>query len=283
MTKPVLSVVIPCLGRERELRRAVLSVLDQQVALEVIVVDDATPTPIALDGLDGPVSIVRLAANQGAAAARNAGVAAARADWIAFLDSDDAWPQGALAPRLRAAFDSPRPETRIWTAAFVDVWPNGRRRTRRPRVANIAEDFAAGCWTCPGSTALFARSAWAASGGQDPALRRQEDYEWLLRWALGGGQVAVYPGIGAEISRGGRGQPTDVVGACAHIRARHGALPAPWRRRMESYLNLELGVAFLHHGQWVEGSAALARSWGQHPRLQASLERFWAQSQRADE
>lgn len=274
--KPSLSVIIPTFERPAETRRAVESVLAQDVDLEVIVVDDGSRVPFTIDDRAAPPITVRIPENMGPAKARNLGVQEARADWIAFLDSDDVWPTGSLKPRFEAArSDEESAGTTIWTAGFVDVFSNDVRRLRMPRDSAGLLDFASGCWTCPGSTALMRRDAWLRSGGQDESLRRLEDYEWLLRWGAGGGRVVAYGGVGAEITRGGRARAATIDAAAAAIRARHAHQPEPVRRRMESYLLLEAGAARLHAGAYVSGFGALARSWVLRPRLRAALEPFW--------
>ncbi len=273
-----LSVIIPTFQRPAATIRAVESALAQNVDLEVLVVDDGSRAPFTLGPGFAHVKIIRLAENMGAAYARNRGVQAAQGDWFAFLDSDDVWPAGSLKPRFEAARNSEEnAETTIWTAGFVDVFPNrAERRVRAPRDSASLLDFASGCWTCPGSTALMSRRAWLRSGGQDETLRRLEDYEWLLRWGAGGGRVVAHRGVGAEITRGGRASVALIDAAAARIRALHPDLPKAAQRRMESYLSLEAGAARLHAGAYASGLGALARSWALRPRLRAALEPFWA-------
>ncbi len=85
--------------------RAIDSVLDQAGAeLEVIVVDDGstdgTPDLLA-ERYHGDGRVIYVAqAQRGVAAARNTGLARARGDLIAFLDSDDVWCPGKLALQL---------------------------------------------------------------------------------------------------------------------------------------------------------------------------------------
>lgn len=256
------------------LSRAVKSALAQDVNLEVVVVDDGSPDPIVV--AQERVKVLRLAANSGAAAARNAGVAAARAEWIAFLDSDDVWTPGSLRARLDTARGNGGEGPRIWVAGFADVWPDGRRTARVPRPSARLIDFASGCWTCPGSTALLTRSAWSVVGGQDENLRRLEDYDWLLRWALRGGAIAVHESIAAEITRGRRPSPQVIDAAANYIREKHQGLPAEALSRMNSYLALESAAARLGAGEIASGAAALMKSWLLHPRLQPALERFWS-------
>lgn len=275
MATPAISVVIPTYMRVEHTTRAVRSALAQDVDLEIVVVDDGSPAPIVLNVDDVRIQMIRLERNVGAAGARNAGVAVAKAQWIAFLDSDDVWTPQSLLARFDEARASGDASNTIWAAGFADVWPDGRRFVRIPKASARIADFVSGCWSCPGSTALFSREAWERSGGQDVALRRLEDYDWLIRWGKAGGRLAVYEGVAAEISRGRRALPIAIGEAEAHLRAAHSGLPGPLLRRMECYLQLELAASRFHEGDGVGGAFALARSWALHPRLQVALEPFW--------
>lgn len=92
---PAVSVVIPTYNRMKSLPRALESVLRQTFDdIEVIVVDDCSTdgTWDYLNAVRDPrLRIVRHEVNRGAGAARNTGFRAARADLIAFQDSDDEW------------------------------------------------------------------------------------------------------------------------------------------------------------------------------------------------
>lgn len=89
-----LSVIIPVYKVENTLDRCVKSVLEQDVkGMEVILVDDGSPDgcPAICDRWaqrDGRVRVVHKA-NGGLSDARNAGIAVARDEYIAFVDSDD--------------------------------------------------------------------------------------------------------------------------------------------------------------------------------------------------
>jgi glycosyltransferase involved in cell wall biosynthesis len=90
---PLFSVVIPTFNRANLVRRAIASVLAQTIDdFEIIVVDDGSTddTGEVVQGFGDPrIRLLSLTRNQGAAAARNAGIAAARGELISLLDSDD--------------------------------------------------------------------------------------------------------------------------------------------------------------------------------------------------
>ncbi len=98
------SVVIPSYNRLNVLPRAVASVLaHDEPDFELIIVDDSTDA--TRDWLakltDRRVKVILPERRRGVSAARNLGIAAARAPVVAFLDSDDCY----LPQRLRRALD----------------------------------------------------------------------------------------------------------------------------------------------------------------------------------
>jgi glycosyltransferase involved in cell wall biosynthesis len=100
---PEVTVVIPTRNRWKLLeRRALRSALAQkEVRLEVVVVDDgsAEPAPRSTEH-DPRVRVVRHETSRGVAAARNTGIGAAGAPWVAFLDDDDLWAPRKLRRQL---------------------------------------------------------------------------------------------------------------------------------------------------------------------------------------
>jgi glycosyltransferase involved in cell wall biosynthesis len=84
-----------------------VSALRQEaVAAEVIIVDDGSRRPvdaILSDWALDRVRVIRHPSSMGQMAARNAGIAAARAPWIALLDDDDLWAPNKLRRQLDAA------------------------------------------------------------------------------------------------------------------------------------------------------------------------------------
>ena len=135
-----LSVVIPTYDRQALCERALRSALAQDVdGMEVIVVDDCSPSPFMLPAdcaSDPRIRVLRHDVNRGAGQARDTGVAASRAEWIAFLDSDDYWLPGTLAQRLdraERAFAASADPLVAYAAGFVlERKSSGRREPRIP-------------------------------------------------------------------------------------------------------------------------------------------------------
>ncbi|HXS99143.1 MAG TPA: glycosyltransferase family 2 protein [Elusimicrobiota bacterium] len=125
MSGPLFSVIIPTYNRAASAAAAVRSVLAQTDARwECLVVDDGSTdgTRAALSGFTDPrLRFFWNEKNRGQHACRNQALRAARAPWIAFLDSDDLFLPGRLAA-LAAAIES-RPGTGFWfTNAYVHRW-----------------------------------------------------------------------------------------------------------------------------------------------------------------
>lgn len=88
-----VSVVIPAHNDDGMIGRALASVAAQRPRLpaEVIVVDDSSTDGTASVAADLGASVIRHGRKQGAAAARNTGIAAATQPWVALLDTNDEW------------------------------------------------------------------------------------------------------------------------------------------------------------------------------------------------
>jgi glycosyltransferase involved in cell wall biosynthesis len=101
---PKVSVVIPTYKRPAIVLKCIETVLTQTFSdLEVIVVDDgsADDTGNVIAKAFGDRVRYYYQDNQGAAAARNKGIAEAHGEWIAFLDSDDEWERDKLEWQLK--------------------------------------------------------------------------------------------------------------------------------------------------------------------------------------
>lgn len=94
---PLVSVIIPCYNREKEIEISVNSVcLQTYKNIEIIIVDDYSSDNSVghikeLMKKDYRLQLVEHHTNKGGGAARNSGILKASGELIAFLDSDDEW------------------------------------------------------------------------------------------------------------------------------------------------------------------------------------------------
>lgn len=104
--RPLVSILVPTRDRAPRVVRTVRSALAQEgQAVEVVVVDDGSTdgTAEVLNDISGSVRVVRHETPAGVARARNAGIEAARGEWVAFLDDDDLWSPLKVARQLEVA------------------------------------------------------------------------------------------------------------------------------------------------------------------------------------
>lgn len=190
---PEISVVIATYNRRRSLPRAIDSVLAQEgVGFELIVVDDASrdDTRDYLATLCDPrLRVIALEHNAGPSGARNRGLDAARGEFVAFLDSDDAYRPGRLA--LPAAALRADPSLVCVLSSAVKFDRDVPREARIPDLTLTAPalQWALTCDLVPveASSITVRRAAAVAVGGFCPELRLTEDREFLIRLAAHGG------------------------------------------------------------------------------------------------
>jgi glycosyltransferase involved in cell wall biosynthesis len=116
-----IAVVIPTYNRADFIEATVESVLAQTLKpTQVIVVDDGSTDSTAevCSRLPRSVTYIR-AENKGVSAARNRGIAASTAEWIAFCDSDDLWHPEKLELQ-RAAMDATQADWSITDFGIID-------------------------------------------------------------------------------------------------------------------------------------------------------------------
>jgi len=202
LASPLVSVVIPAYDRAPTIVAAIESVLRQTwTDLELVVVDDGSTddTAAAAASVTDPrLRVVRLPANRGAAAARNAGAAQARGRWIAFQDSDDEWLPEKLARQL-ARLDA-HPEAvaaycGLLTVGALDAEAGGRTRLTyipapgtslvegRIQPMLLTHNFMST------QTVMVRRDVFLGLGGFDESLPAMEDWEFAIRLA-GAGEIA---------------------------------------------------------------------------------------------
>ena len=202
--RPVtVSVVIPTHDRGRVVVEAIESALAQtHPPLEVIVVDDGSTDDTAerVGRLrDARVRYLRRS-HAGVSAARNAGIAAATGDLVAFLDSDDLWKPDKVEAEITALARYPSAGgvfsdlEKVDGATFV---PSFMRRTRVFSRLLAERAYRDGLLLSARALSLcllqevpiktpaltVRRSALERVGGFNEAWTSSEDWEFLLRFA----------------------------------------------------------------------------------------------------
>lgn len=130
---PKVSVIIPVYNTAGHLARCLGSVCSQTLRdIEIICVDDgSTDSSAALlrewQARDGRVRLVETGKNRGSAAARNAGMAVARGEFLGFVDSDDYIDPDYYEKLTNAAEAS---SAEIARAAFLHIPPQLAAATR---------------------------------------------------------------------------------------------------------------------------------------------------------
>jgi glycosyltransferase involved in cell wall biosynthesis len=185
-----ISVVVPTYNRADMIGRALESIFAQSFAdIEVIVVDDGstdqTSAVVRALAADHQRSVhYSFQENRGCAAARNRGIELATGEFIAFLDSDDEWSQGAIESMV-ATLEASGADF-VYSPA-VEVRKDGSEYINYPVAAGSPQTFARehfiSCNTKNG-TVLFRTEAVTDVGGFDETLRHNEDSDMLQRLAI---------------------------------------------------------------------------------------------------
>jgi glycosyltransferase involved in cell wall biosynthesis len=210
---PVVSVVIPTFNRGLLLREAVRSVLAQSFRdFELIVADDGSTdgTPDFIRTIDDArVRCVPIAHSGSAAWVRNAGVARARGEWVAFLDSDDLWLPEKLERQLAALRANPRCAWSCTGVTFIDE--NGTAIRQRagstyvPVSGWVLEALITQTATASMTTLMVRRSLLDDIGGFDEALTFRQDYDLALRLAMRAELCALAEPLSCIREHAGRG------------------------------------------------------------------------------
>jgi len=178
-----ISVVIPTFNRLIYLERAIKSVLNQTISVnEIIIVDDGSD--------DGTSEFIHsnypnlkyiFQSNSGVSAARNTGIKAASSNWIAFLDSDDAWVTNKIQKQITELELNPE----MNFCHSNEIWiRNGReikqKNTHKKFGGFIFDKCLDKCRISP-STVICRKSLLIKLNGFDEDLAICEDYDLWLR------------------------------------------------------------------------------------------------------
>lgn len=239
----LVSVVIPTRGRLDLVARAVASVRAQtHPSLEILVVVDG-PDPATeqvLGAIDDPrLHPIPLPASVGAGEARNVGVRAAIGEWVAFLDDDDEWLPSKLERQLETILASGVAQPIGFCPIVIrSATGRGAWRSRPPEPGEhpseylfVRRSLRVGEGTI-GTSTIVTRRSLLLDVPFDPAVRRFQDADWILRASAAGATLVYCPErLSIWTAPGGRpsitaAHATDWRHALDWIRARRGLVTA---------------------------------------------------------
>ncbi len=223
---PTISVIIPTLGRWAMLEKAVRGARAQSgVAVQVVV---------AVDGADGAeidrvgflehddVVVVPLPQRRGAAAARNAALAAAEGEWVALLDDDDQWAPEKLAHLVAPARAA---DWAYASAMLVDPALRPLEVHSAPPPGELASAMLDHNPIPACASNLIVRTGLAREIGFDPELKHFADWDFAVNLIATGARGArCEPVLVAYVQHPGAMHVADLAGVereFEHLRRRH--------------------------------------------------------------
>jgi glycosyltransferase involved in cell wall biosynthesis len=220
---------MPAFRNEATIRASVDSVLAQtEGRLELIVVDDASPVPVAellADVRDPRLRVIRHARNRNTAAARNTALAAVRSPLVSQLDADDLWEPDYLET-IAPLFEDPRVGL-VYSNTHIIGHPDGLDDYIGDPTVHPLDLFPKLADACPvpAPTATMRTAAVRAAGGYSRWLWTASDYHLYAKLVAAGWRFAY------------------VDRQLAHYRWPAGASKSAAQRRVE-LAELQLWLAF---------------------------------------
>ena len=224
-----ISVVIPAYNCSSSIGRCLDSVLAQtRPADEIVIIDDGSSDGTAgiCEGYSREYNqiIYHYQDNAGVAVARNKGIELSTSNWVAFLDSDDAWLPEKLA--IQGSFIDENPDVAWVAGAFRKIkFLNGKFQdagssstistgnkvgavSKRNALQLLAGDIQ--IWT---GTVMMRRETVQSLGGFATSLQGPEDLDLWLRFAIEEPMIGF---VGEPISLYTVDQPTSLMGNASH-------------------------------------------------------------------
>lgn len=189
---PFFSIVIPLYNKEHFIAQTLQSVLAQTFGdFEVIIINDGSTdaSEAKVRQFDDPRIQYYLRENKGVSAARNLGITMAKADYIAFLDSDDFWYPDFLQTMHRNISRYGN-QYKVFSSAIEietsrNVFP-AEYSIEKKGYCEVVDFFEASIkeaviWT---SAAVFHKSVFEQSGVFDNSIKHAEDTDLWIRIGL---------------------------------------------------------------------------------------------------
>ncbi|HET7220183.1 MAG TPA: glycosyltransferase family A protein [Vicinamibacterales bacterium] len=222
MTQPNVSVIVPAYNTAPFIAETLQSVFAQTYTdYEVIVINDGSPDTPALEVALAPFRhrihyIVQ--ENRGLSAARNAGIAIAKGQYVALLDSDDVWEPDYLAHQLKVLRQEDFAVVYPNATNFGDPMRAGRKfMDAHPSSGPVTIESLVTQQCNVMVSVLARRDVLVAAGLFDESLRSSEDFDMWLRVVAGGWTIGYHRRslVGSRLRRGSLS--ANGISMCQHI------------------------------------------------------------------
>jgi len=279
---PKVSVIIPAYNVAPYIGETLRSVLAQTFTnFEVIIINDGSPDTEEFERVLEPfrsrINYLKQE-NRGASSARNAGVRAARGEFVAFLDADDLWLPSYLEDQLRVT--SERDCDLVCADALVVGESPDAGRTYFEAVMHGAPpdeatflDLLSGEQSLITSGVLVRRDLVIKVGLFDEALRNAQDFDLWLRLAREGARMAFQPRVLLKYRARLNSLTGDPINSHLRelrifekVRESYGLTPAeradvePVIRTRSALVHYEMGKLYLLPGDYPRARNAFAKS-----------------------
>jgi len=199
---PKVTVVIPCYNAARFVAEALDSVFAQSYGdYDVVLINDGSPDTAELEAALEPyaarIQYIRQE-NQGPGGARNRGIEWSRSEYVAFLDSDDAWTPDYLAEQIGVLTADPTIDLIYSDALLVGDSPLAGRTFMETTPSRGEVTFASllrrECVVIT-SCVVARRQALIDAGLFDAEFFHSEDFDLWLRLVHRGGRITNQPRV----------------------------------------------------------------------------------------
>lgn len=260
----MVGVVVPLHNKSAFISRAIESVRRQtHDGWRLIVVDDGSTdssSAIVQQFADPRISLLHTH-RAGPGAARNTGLRATRADWVALLDADDEWDPHFLERTARVAAREPD-LVAVFAAAAARGAPGMARTVGEGRIDDYFAARLHSFVSITSSSVLLRREAFLGTGGFREDYRYAEDIEAWFR-LICAGPVYFIPDVLCHLETGDAASLTrvttshDKVVGLRHLLESYAVLGAAGRipaaqargcRRFMEHQRGRIAVHLLHAG-----------------------------------
>jgi glycosyltransferase involved in cell wall biosynthesis len=270
MSEALVSMIMPAWRpRSDWLHQAVKAALGQSgCRIELVVVDDGSPAPVAellSDVEDSRLRVIRIQ-HGGASAARNAGIAEAEGAYLRFIDTDDMIAAGSTA-HLLGLIDGREDVLAYGATVFCDE----ELRPLWKMTSDVQGDALIPClldrFTTRAHAFLFPRQVIDRNGEWSTEIVVSEDWDFILRALAhasvqGTHETATFyrrhpGGLTADLEEAARGAEQVVDRYFERHPEQRGT---PLERKARARLLAHTGRASVTHGEVAKGLARLARA-----------------------